>query len=375
MSSINEALRRARQMDESSSQAAPSGPPGQSSLSFTQKRRSRTPFAGVLIIVVFLAGIIGWFILTPGETETPKAKKTQPSSVIKITDTASSSGSDRLKARAELPRALQKDQPTKQVRPHRTTALSKKIPQASNSAGKPIEITPKKPQMLSKKASQAQKAPPRHTAPGKKVISNNIQPKASSAPTLTKPAKLESSPKPIRDAAAALKHFYFGREAQKRGRYSEAVSEYRQALRLNPQLTQAYLNLGNIFFFHDKTQDKAQEMYTRVLKIDPNDKLGHNNIGVIFLRRNLFDQAEAEFTAALKLDPAFADASYNLACLYAKKGQRLKALARLLKAAQINPAVRRWAAGDTDFQSLADLPEFERFLRQAGPDKHKAIKQ
>jgi len=383
MSSINDALRRARQMNEASKKGSS---PVQQTPTFIEKRRSKAPLAGFLIVAVVLAGVIGWFIFQPEEPKVPVAEKSRSSTEVKPAGEQVRPTPEEAKTRVAASSIPPGDKPVKQVKPLKTAVLAKKTSKVTPTPVKAGDRLPqkpvtkkhaalKKPIIIPKKPRQTLKAPSGRAEVRRKAAASEARPKASALTTSSTPEGRKPSPKLMRPELAALDHFKLGREAQKNGRYSQAVFEYRQALRLDPNLTQAYLNLGNIFFYHDKTLGKAREMYSRVLKIDPDNKLGHNNLGVIFLKRNLFDQAEAEFAAALKLDPAFADASYNMACLYAKKGMKSKAVAHLLKAAQINPAVRRWAAGDTDFQNLADLPEFERFLRQAGSGGHKAGKQ
>jgi tetratricopeptide (TPR) repeat protein len=155
-----------------------------------------------------------------------------------------------------------------------------------------------------------------------------------------------------------------GSSAQLEPRLQKLISEYRRAIELDPKNALAYLKLGNIFFFEMNDLNQARRMYTKVLEIDPGHKLGHNNLGVIFLKQNSFNRAEAEFNTALKIDPSYTDAQYNKACLSARKGEKNEAMARLLRAAQLDPAVPRWAAGDDDLSFLKDMPEFERFIRQ-----------
>ncbi|MEE9435167.1 MAG: tetratricopeptide repeat protein, partial [Candidatus Adiutricales bacterium] len=179
------------------------------------------------------------------------------------------------------------------------------------------------------------------------------------------PASVMKQPEPIKKSPPP----------RQRTRLENLVSEYRRAIKLDPSNTLAYLKLGNIFFFEMNDLGQAQGMYSKVLEIDPDNKLGHNNLGVVFLKQNSFDRAETEFRAALEIDPAYADAQYNRACLSARRGQKIEAMARLLRAAQIDPAVHLWAADDEDLRSLKDMPEFKRFIRQPKTDNNEAKKE
>ena len=65
----------------------------------------------------------------------------------------------------------------------------------------------------------------------------------------------------------------------------------------------------------------------------------------------IFDQGIARF-------PTNAGLRYNLACVYAREGQRDAALASLGQAIKLDTRALEWAAGDEDFASLRDDPEF-----------------
>ena len=368
MSSINDALRRAGQMNEASGKT---GSPVQQTPSFTAKQRPGAMLAVVLIVPALLVGAIGWFVLRPGKTNTITVQKARSLAGVKTTGEKVFPGSEKSKTSALLPAAPPGDRTRQPAGSVKTAVTAKKAPKASYLSGTSARRS--RQPVIVRHPLMPKKLPQTLKKPRGRVVAVE-KPGAGRAGAATSAAGGKAPLAPAQEEAA-LKHYKAGRAAQEEGRYNEAVLAYRQALRLNPRLTKAYLNLGNIFFFHDHALEKARRMYTRVLEIDPDNKLGHNNLGVIFLRKNLYNQAETEFSTALKLDPGFVNASYNMACLYAKKGMKAKAMARLLKAAQIEPAVRRWASGDNDLKNLAGLPEFERFLHQDGQGEHKAGKQ
>ena len=104
-------------------------------------------------------------------------------------------------------------------------------------------------------------------------------------------------------------------------------------------------------------------MYDRVLKLDPNNKSAHNNLGVLYMKRGQFS-AQTEFAAAISLNPDFVDALYNQACLAARQGDKKKAVNLLLNAAAFEPDVALWASSDKDLESLRDLPEFKSLVQR-----------
>lgn len=69
--------------------------------------------------------------------------------------------------------------------------------------------------------------------------------------------------------------------------------------------------------------------------------------------------AAADLVAATLADhPNNAHVLYNTACFEALAGRREDAIAHLRAAVENEPKTREWAAGDSDFDSIRDDPEF-----------------
>lgn len=144
----------------------------------------------------------------------------------------------------------------------------------------------------------------------------------------------------------------------------QAVQHYREALRLNPKLTEAYLNLGYMFLFHYQDTGQAATMYQQAIKLDPRNKVAHNNLGVIYLEQNKLPLAETQFGAAIELDKDYVDALYNMACLTARQGRASLAISYLIKASRKEPQVAAWAVDDEDLKGLTKMPEFQTLLKK-----------
>jgi DNA-binding transcriptional MerR regulator len=99
---------------------------------------------------------------------------------------------------------------------------------------------------------------------------------------------------------------------------------YRRAVELDPWLTIAYTNLGNIRFRrHDA--EGAEALYRKALEIDPRQPEAQYNLGYLTLERGEAEEAIPLFMGALEVDPKFADAYFNLAMAYEQAGQADKA--------------------------------------------------
>ena len=91
-----------------------------------------------------------------------------------------------------------------------------------------------------------------------------------------------------------------------------AEDAYRDAIRLDPSLSNALTNLGNLRFRRGYSPE-AELLYRRALEIDPSQPEAHYNLGFICFERGDTGEAVRFFGEALVHDPGFADAHFNLA--------------------------------------------------------------
>jgi tetratricopeptide (TPR) repeat protein len=104
----------------------------------------------------------------------------------------------------------------------------------------------------------------------------------------------------------------------------EAVGLYEQAIKLDPWLSIAYTNLGNIAFRRQQV-DHAEEHYRRALEVDKNQPEAQYNLGYLMLERGLPEISIEYFLGAIEADPQFSDAYFNLAMAYEQSGYPDKA--------------------------------------------------
>ena len=120
------------------------------------------------------------------------------------------------------------------------------------------------------------------------------------------------------------------------GKYQEAIAQFTEALRINPNFAEAHNNLGNVFDRLGKYQE-AIAQYTEALRINPNFAEAHNNLGNVFDRLGKYQEAIAQYTEALRINPNFAEAHYNLGNVFDRLGKYQEAVAQYTEALRINP--------------------------------------
>jgi tetratricopeptide (TPR) repeat protein len=87
--------------------------------------------------------------------------------------------------------------------------------------------------------------------------------------------------------------------------------------------------------------------------------------GNAYARMGQLDRARETFRAATETHPDGWQAFYNWACVEALHGDRGRALTLLDRAIELDAKALEYAAGDEDFASLREDPDFLRITRQA----------
>ena len=104
-----------------------------------------------------------------------------------------------------------------------------------------------------------------------------------------------------------------------------AIDAYRRSLRLRPECTEAWINLGRMFAESGDT-DAAHECFSSALELDPGDATAYYNLGVIAQDAGKEADAIGMYRRALELDPHLAEAHYNLATLFDQSGDSRAAI-------------------------------------------------
>jgi len=118
----------------------------------------------------------------------------------------------------------------------------------------------------------------------------------------------------------------------------EARRAYQEALRLQPDLTDAHINLG-LLIHNLGNLAQAEECYRRALEYEPKSALAYFNLGVVLEDQQKKSEALAAYTDALKHAPDFFEAHCNLAQLYEQLGRKRDAFRHYAAANRLrNPA-------------------------------------
>ncbi len=133
---------------------------------------------------------------------------------------------------------------------------------------------------------------------------------------------------------SAEQHFEVGLELHQQGRFEEAIQDYDEAIRLDPQRIEAYNNRGRAYLNLDQAQ-KAIEDFDQVLRLDPQLAEAYYNRGLAHDRLGQNEKAKADFDQAIALDP---ELERSIVGKLFHKGENLKKAIEILdEVIRLNP--------------------------------------
>jgi len=139
-----------------------------------------------------------------------------------------------------------------------------------------------------------------------------------------------------KNPTAWIAHNNLGIVLQNLGQKTNAVTQYKEALRLKPDYVEAHNNLGFALSQEGKIEE-AIAQYEQALRIDPDDVEAHNNLGIALSQTGKPDEAIAQFDQALRIKPQYTDARNNLGAAFLRQGRIQDAIGQWEKVLQTRP--------------------------------------
>jgi tetratricopeptide (TPR) repeat protein len=99
----------------------------------------------------------------------------------------------------------------------------------------------------------------------------------------------------------------------------EACHAYEEAVKVDPTLVNAYLNLGLLYHVGDQL-DRAEACYRSAIEYGPDESLGYFNLAGLLKQKGDRQGAIAAYVQAVQRQPDLAEAHEQLALLYDAEG-------------------------------------------------------
>jgi tetratricopeptide (TPR) repeat protein len=134
----------------------------------------------------------------------------------------------------------------------------------------------------------------------------------------------------------ARAHGCLGGVYLKQGRLDEAVRELTGAIRLDPKTSEDRISLGIALNRLGKEKDAVDQML-EAIRLEPDSAKAHYNLGRLYATTGQIDDAMVQFAIAVRLEPESAENHYNLGTVLATQGKMNEAVAEFAAAIQLRP--------------------------------------
>mgnify|MGYP005725233977 CR=1 FL=1 len=119
----------------------------------------------------------------------------------------------------------------------------------------------------------------------------------------------------LKESQQAESKNLLGLAFMKKGMFDEAISEFEDAIVLEPEKSVVYNNLGKAYISVGRLEE-AIDVLEKAIILSPNFADLHNNLGRAYLRKSQCRNAVASFKKSIAINTYYPDAFYNLGLAY-----------------------------------------------------------
>ena len=159
-----------------------------------------------------------------------------------------------------------------------------------------------------------------------------------------------------------------GDDALDHENYGEAITEYSEEIKLNPENAGAYLGRGKAYFLKKDGVDHAIPDFTRAIELNPSDAEVYYFLGCALNLKEMKDKAISNFTKAIQLKPNYGEAYLVRGEMLSSQGKYDQAIQDLNMAIKFNK--KYWLGGA--YYARGQAYVFKKDSKQAARDFKKA---
>jgi len=131
-------------------------------------------------------------------------------------------------------------------------------------------------------------------------------------------------------------HYNLGNTLATQGKFDEAISHYHQALQFEPNSPMVHGNLAHALAQQGKPEEAITHL-KEVLRTEPDWPRPYYDLGRAYARLGKYDLAIQNYKEALRLEPDYAEAHYNLGVVYYRQGRFDLTIAHWTEAVKLKP--------------------------------------
>jgi tetratricopeptide (TPR) repeat protein len=141
---------------------------------------------------------------------------------------------------------------------------------------------------------------------------------------------------PTKEKGAAMALVDKGIKNYNDGAVDKAMTEFTEAIHLDPNCLQAYLNRGYAYGKR-REYDKAIADYTEAIRLDPKEPFGYYGRGKAYHEKRNLDKAIEDYNEVIRLDPNKSFFRSERGKAYSENGEQGKAIADFTEAIRLDP--------------------------------------
>jgi len=140
----------------------------------------------------------------------------------------------------------------------------------------------------------------------------------------------------VNSATESMDYLQKGKDYFNRGDYQQAIEQYDEAIRLDPQYADAYFNRGRAYSYLGQ-HEQSKEDLDEAIRLNPQHAMAYNNRGIAYGQLGQYERAIEDFDEAIRLDSQDAKAYNYRGVAYGQLGQYERAIQDLDEAIRLNP--------------------------------------
>ena len=176
----------------------------------------------------------------------------------------------------------------------------------------------------------------------------------------------------LADSYLLMGSYYPGPDTVRSEEMEKGRAAAREALRLNPNLAEAYVSLAYIEFLYDWDWEAAERDFLKAIELDPGYAVAHQWYGEFLVVMRRFDEGIAQIERAVELEPTSAIISRELGHKLVMAQRYPEAIAQLQRTFELDPnfaatpemlTAAYWYGGSID-QGLAEVDTLGETIRR-----------
>ena len=155
------------------------------------------------------------------------------------------------------------------------------------------------------------------------------------------------------------KTFIIASQNHQKSNFKVAENLYKKILKINPNHFGSIFYLG-VLSLEANNLDKAKQLFQKAIQMQPNYAPAHNNLGIVTRELGEPEKAVSSYQAAIKIQPNYVPAHHNLGAIFQKMREHQKAINCFQKVIQI-----KFNYGPTHYNLgmvYIELGEFEKAI-------------